>query len=314
MANTSSNSPTRSLADRFVGNQNNPNLVEALRRQPLVQGDSDIAANLANHVSVDGLAAKDILINQGEPDDDLFFILAGRVSVTVNGREVAIRTANQHVGEMCIVDPSGCRSATVTALEDTVIAKIGEPFFLTLAQAKPELWKRIAVELCVRLRQRGSLIQAPNPRPVLFVGSSAESLPVARALVTELRHEDWLVRPWTSGVFQAGNTTIDDLAGQVATSDFAVMVFTPDDQVISRKGDWEAPRDNVVFELGLFMGALTRQRTFILKPMNVDLKIPSDLYGINTLEFKPGRAEELSATVVPACNELRIIINRLGVR
>jgi predicted nucleotide-binding protein len=46
-----------------------------------------------------------------------------------------------------------------------------------------------------------------------------------------------------------------------------------------------SPRDNVIFELGLFMGALTRTRTFVLAPSQVDLKIPSDLLGVTFLRY-----------------------------
>jgi hypothetical protein len=70
--------------------------------------------------------------------------------------------------------------------------------------------------------------------------------------------------------------------------DFAVLVLTDDDQITCRKVTQASPRDNVVFELGLFMGALGRRRAFPLVAQTADgaPKIPSDLLG-NTAVYLP---------------------------
>ena len=47
-------------------------------------------------------------------------------------------------------------------------------------------------------------------------------------------------------------------------ADFAAFIISPDDTVISRDAENLAPRDNVIFELGLFMGVLNRQRVFLI--------------------------------------------------
>jgi Predicted nucleotide-binding protein containing TIR -like domain len=99
---------------------------------------------------------------------------------------------------------------------------------------------------------------------------------------------------------------------QIQTSDFAVLVLTPDDQVISREKWCSAPRDNAVFELGLFMGALSRSRTFLLTPSGVEMKIPSDLLGLTPLSYTPSDAVELLQAVQPACDKLRTVIKKLG--
>ena len=46
-----------------------------------------------------------------------------------------------------------------------------------------------------------------------------------------------------------------------------------------------SPRDNVVFELGLFMGRLGRRRTILMKPKNTVIKLPSDLVGVTTIDY-----------------------------
>jgi predicted nucleotide-binding protein len=92
---------------------------------------------------------------------------------------------------------------------------------------------------------------------------------------------------WSDGVFGASSFAIESLETQIGIADFAVLVVGPDDQVTSRGVASDAPRDNVVFEVGLFMGALSRSRTFLLAPMGRKVKIPTDLLGLTTLQFDP---------------------------
>jgi CRP-like cAMP-binding protein len=84
-------------------------------------------------------------------------ILSGMFSVTVMGRTVASRTAGEHVGEMAVVDPEARRSASVAAVTDSVVARITEPEFSALADRFPRLWRRIALELASRLRDRSDV-------------------------------------------------------------------------------------------------------------------------------------------------------------
>jgi len=90
------------------------------------------------------------IIAQGRADDHLILILSGEFSIEVNTRPIARRSAGQHVGEMTLIDPSARRSASVVALEDSVVARIDEPDFVALANRRPELWRAIAVELGAR--------------------------------------------------------------------------------------------------------------------------------------------------------------------
>jgi predicted nucleotide-binding protein len=239
------------MIERFAGKENFSRLLNALRQQQTVYSD-ELATEIAQKVRLCEFKQNDLLIRQGESDDDVFFILAGRVSIQVNGREIAIRRAGQHVGEMALIDPSARRSATVCALEPVVAAKLNESQFTAIADRFPRCWRLVALELSARLRQRDRFIKTPNPRPVLFIGSSKESLPVATAVRTRIESDDVIVRLWTDGVFGASKFPIEDLETQVQTSDFAVLVMAPDDKVISRKIESGAPRDNAVFELGLY--------------------------------------------------------------
>jgi CRP/FNR family transcriptional regulator, cyclic AMP receptor protein len=83
--------------------------------------------------------------------------------------------------------------------------------------------------------------------------------------------------------------------------------------VTSRDKEQVAPRDNVVFELGLFMGCLDRSRVFLIKENGRDVKIPTDLLGITPITFTR-RSDNLAASMGPVCTELRKVILELGVR
>jgi CRP/FNR family transcriptional regulator, cyclic AMP receptor protein len=139
------------LLDRFRGPDGKLRLVEVLRTQTLVR-DEDLAIELARRVTLKAVPAGTVLITQGSADRDLFLILSGKFSVTINGRVVASRGAGEHVGEMAVVDPDARRSASVSAVADSVVARITEGDFSTLADRFPRLWRRIALELATRLR------------------------------------------------------------------------------------------------------------------------------------------------------------------
>src|SRR5206468_2529129 len=99
--------------------------------------------------------------------------------------------------------------ATVSAASDVVVGRVSGADFIAAAQEHARAWMLIAVELCERLRQRGRLIDPPNDRPVLFIGSSTEALPVARAIQSGLAHDGVEVRLWTN-VFHAGHYAAEE--------------------------------------------------------------------------------------------------------
>jgi hypothetical protein len=124
------------------------------------------------------------------------------------------------------------------------------------------------------------------PKPELFIGSSAEAGDVAAALEANLAHH-FNVTPWTAGgSFQPGHMTLQELERHVHKSDFGVFVFSKDDVTTSRGKQQKAPRDNVVFEAGLFIGGLGRENCFIVAPQDYKkLKMPSDLEGFHPATY-----------------------------
>lgn len=121
--------------------------------------------------------------------------------------------------------------------------------------------------------------------PSTFIGSSTEGLDVAREVELQLQH-DSITTIWKDGVFGLGGGILETLMNAVDQFDFAVMVLSPDDLTESRNTSFASPRDNVIFELGLFMGRLGRTRTFIVHERDATLKLPSDLAGITISPYR----------------------------
>jgi hypothetical protein len=145
--------------------------------------------------------------------------------------------------------------------------------------------------------------------PSVFIGSSSEGLDVAREIELQLQ-QDSLTTIWKDAVFGLGGGTLESLMNVLDQFDFAVMVLSPDDLIESRQMNFASPRDNVVFELGLFMGRLGRSRTFIVHERDTTLKIPSDLAGIALSPYR--RRDNLSAALSPTCTPIIKAIRSLG--
>jgi predicted nucleotide-binding protein len=153
-----------------------------------------------------------------------------------------------------------------------------------------------------------------SSKPKVFIGSSAEGLPVAEALQVGLEY-DAETTVWSQGVFGLSSGTLETLVSTAAGSDFAILVLTPDDLLIKRGDERPAARDNVVFELGLFMGSFGRHRTFLVHPRGPQMHLPSDLAGVTTASFDPSRRDgNLQAAVGPVCTKIKHAIRDQGRR
>lgn len=312
------NKKKTSILDRFEGAAGERLRIQAIRGQLIVENSSTIARALEAVGALrlfDAVAPGNVCIEQNCTDNDIFLILAGKMSVCVHGHEMALRGPGQHVGEMAMLDPSKTRCATVSALEPTVVLKIPESRFTPIANKYPSLWRAMATELADRLRERNGHVRIPNPRPVLFIGSSAEHRRVAQEIRDGLAHENMLPKVWTDDLFRPSKTSIENLENELVAADFAAMVVTPDDTITSRRRRKAAPRDNVIWEHGLFLGGLGRERVYIVKPRGKDLKLPSDLLSITPLEYDAvGTTSDLRARLGPVINGIRKEVESHGVK
>lgn len=150
-------------------------------------------------------------------------------------------------------------------------------------------------------------------RSSVFIGSSSEGLRVAK-VIQVLLDPMCEVTLWSQGVFGLGEGTLESLVAAADQFDFAILVVSPDDLVQSHGQSGSAPRDNVLFELGLFMGSLGRQRTFIVYDRTIDMKLPSDLAGVSAATFEPHSSGNLEGALGAATTRIEQRIERLGLR
>ena len=152
--------------------------------------------------------------------------------------------------------------------------------------------------------------------PKVFVGSTVEGLDYTRALIANLEHEEFDLVPWTRYFEDPLESTLSQLF-EAKSFDFAVLIFTPDDKIESRNSIYDSPRDNLVFELGLFLGFLGSDRVFPLIPRKPKLKLPSDLLGTNPFRFeygKYGTLSEFQQALEPAAIRILDKMKRMGYR
>ena len=123
-------------------------------------------------------------------------------------------------------------------------------------------------------------------KPRIFLGSSGKQEKLLDALTRGLA-DVADVEPWTT-TFNPGVSTLERLLQLTREVDFAAFIFAQDDWTSSGTADPEAgqasPRDNVVYEAGLFGGVLGMHRTFILHAKGA--KLPTDLLGLTSVRYE----------------------------
>lgn len=300
------------MKERFGGEDGRRILIDALLEQRTLSGNTLLAEDIATHLEILNTVSGQRLIEQGDSGNDMYFILLGAFDVTINGKLVAQRNAGEHVGEMAAIQPTQLRSASITAIKDGVVGRLTEPNLVAIGKRHPEIWRFIAKELARRLIQRNCFIADAREKIRIFIISSAEALTIARAVQNSFEHDDFHVSLWTNDVFKASSYPIESLEAELDASDFAIAIAQPDDLVTTRGKEAATPRDNVIFELGFFMGRLGRQRALLLEPRGEAVKLPTDLSGITTITYKYTSGKDLASSISPACNKLRDIFNDLG--
>lgn len=138
----------------------------------------------------------------------------------------------------------------------------------------------------------------------MFIGSSSEGKELAEYLQAAL--EDVCdADVWDQHVFEPSGETLGRLLDAANDYDFAALVLTPDDVVQKRGASALAPRDNVILELGLFLGALGRQRVFMIAEKGAPLALPTDLLGVTVVTYKPRAKRQPRAEINPAALRLK---------
>ncbi len=156
-------------------------------------------------------------------------------------------------------------------------------------------------------------------RPKMFIGSSSAALPVVELFVAALSQHVSCV-PWNlASQFncEGTNTTVSALQSASLKYDFALFVLTPDDTVTlkidGKRRTLLAFRDNVIFEIGLFLGSIGARRVFIARQnSNRQQRIPSDLLGaaIQAFAFDIDDRDRSLASVNAAVSGFKVAIEK----
>lgn len=136
----------------------------------------------------------------------------------------------------------------------------------------------------------------------LFVGSATETAHIARGIADKLAGKVD-IHLW-SEVFELGELNLQALQREAAECDFAVFVWGMEDTSASRGQSSGSPRDNVVYEAGLFAGALGEDRVFVAHAKGT--RIPSDYLGITTaaFDFDEPDLDSITARILRRVNRL----------
>jgi len=129
----------------------------------------------------------------------------------------------------------------------------------------------------------------PQEEPVLtiFVGSSSEAAAHYERVCGTLEEQGHDVKGWKSS-FDKGEDFLSALLRIADSVDAALLIATPDDVLQSRGELSPVLRDNVLFEAGLFIGALGPLATGIVVAGSATVKLPTDLAGVSTFPFPDG--------------------------
>jgi CRP/FNR family transcriptional regulator, cyclic AMP receptor protein len=293
------------LIERFQGEENADRLRQAILRQVLVQEDDTIADPWLAAGVLRELVPGEVLIKQGDWDDDFYLILAGEFDILVNGQPKAVRAAGTHLGELTSLNSARPRSATVKAKAAALVLVIPQAAAMAAVDGNAEFWKREAIVNAEKLEERNKQGGRVNEIPRIFVISSSESLPVAEEIYKILDSNEINIQTWDRGTFGVSDYPISSLMDAIEASDFTISVVRADDVIISRGEQRNVPRDNVNLEYGISLGVLGRSRSVLLVCAGDDVKLASDLTGLTTYRFRNSTKEEMKRTVRKACLDLK---------
>jgi NTE family protein len=145
--------------------------------------EEDERARLAAELETLTLKRGDVLVRQGEMADALYVVVTGRFLVTIEGRRDPIAEVGpgQTIGEIAFL-AGGARTATVTALRDSLVLRLGRAEFEALSAKSPSIWRTLTVAMARRVAEANvARAPSPDPRPrtVAIIRAGGSDLPPA---------------------------------------------------------------------------------------------------------------------------------------
>ena len=135
----------------------------------------------------------------------------------------------------------------------------------------------------------------------IFIGSSKKEESLAKKARIILEKEFpfevivWTDELWEKGTFRLNSSTLDGLMKATLRCDFGLMIGTKDDKVEVKGQEKFKARDNVIFELGLFMGRVGL--THVAFAVEHDLDVMSDADGICLAYFDKHKRDSFKSAI-----------------
>lgn len=138
-------------------------------------------ADLASRFETLALKRGELLIRQGEAADALFIVMSGRFAVFKDGRRTPVTEIGpgQPVGEIGFLR-GGTRTATVTAMRDSLVMRLGRDDFDDLTNKNPAIWRTLTATLARRLAETTAAAPTPpdpRPRTIAVIRAGGEAMP-----------------------------------------------------------------------------------------------------------------------------------------
>lgn len=117
-----------------------------------------------------------------------------------------------------------------------------------------------------------------------------------------------MVRPWTSkAIFKLSRYSLESLERVISEFDAGIFLLAPDDAAVIRGRQRRVVRDNVIFELGMFVGALGRERSFLVAPKTLGAThLPTDLLGLTYAGYgRRSAGQSWQQLLEPACEQIK---------
>lgn len=300
------------VTGKYDGAAGRRTLSRDLRRMILLEGSKVIAAEVAESAEVLHTEKGDTLIQEGDDDHDIYFVLSGRLQVSIRDREFAVIGPGAHVGEIALVNPNADRCATVRALQDTVTARLSAVAFKSIAERHQALWRRMSQVLGNHLSWNNQFLKRPNARPRVLVCASEIGLPFALAMKTQAA-DDAKIPAWTveTRCIETPDS-LQPLQQALSEADLGVIVIAPGDLEFHADGGTLARK--VFLQCGICLGALGETRSIVVQPSDLSEDSPAAILGLTPLTYRLEPHEALRSDIESICSQLQAAITDLGSR
>ena len=141
---------------------------------------------LGHRLALRTLRRGDVLMREGDPADALYVVVSGRFAVRREGRHDPVSEIGpgQPVGEIAFLT-GGARTATVSAMRDSLVLALSRAEFDALVAAHPGIWGTLTATLAHRLAATtaravsGETRAQPRPRTICVIPAGTACMSAA---------------------------------------------------------------------------------------------------------------------------------------